>query len=116
MLLFLAEDSQTILARLRYEISCVSGPVVAIEFRDGESLLQAVAQVVPDVIVLDVHLPGKGALDVLPLLSAEIPVIVISGSAESLAAVRALGRAVVLLHKDRLDALPELIDAQRSPC
>lgn len=51
---------------------------------DGESALHAVSQEIPDVVLLDIVMPGMGGLEVLPAIRARAPatkVIMVSGRA-----------------------------------
>jgi serine/threonine protein kinase/DNA-binding CsgD family transcriptional regulator len=60
---------------------------------DGEQALAETMALLPDVLVLDLNMPGKGGLDVLPLVRAKAPnvkVLVLTGRDEDSYIVRAL--------------------------
>ncbi len=65
-------------------------------FADGETLLAAVAAVEPDLILLDLHLPGADGLEVLAAISAQVgadgylPVLVLTGDLDRTVRDRAL--------------------------
>lgn len=62
-------------------------------FSDGPSLLQALIQRQPDIILLDAHLPGPSGLDVLRQLASRKfhgPVVLISAHADIAMAVEAI--------------------------
>lgn len=67
--------------------------VVVEEASDGESALQKALAVIPDVLILDINMPGKTGLDILPELRSRAPqikVLVLTGREEEAYIVRAL--------------------------
>jgi len=67
--------------------------VVVAEAGDGESALKQTVSILPDVLVLDLNMPGKGGLDILPAVRADAPsvkVLVLTGRDEDAYIVRAL--------------------------
>jgi len=85
------------------------------EAGDGESALTQVLALLPDVLLLDLNMPGKGGLDILPQVRAKAPnvrVLVLTGRDEDSYIVRALrAGAHGYLLKSAEEA--ELIDAIR---
>jgi CheY-like chemotaxis protein len=83
---------------------------------DGPSAFDAVARLRPDLVFLDVHMPGISGLDVLRKLRADeryrsIPVIMLSGDGDPSCRRAAIeGGAQEFLLKGRID-LAELEDA-----
>ena len=63
------------------------------EAADGESALRQTLALLPDVLLLDLNMPGKGGLDILPTLREKAPnvkVLVLTGRDEEWYIVRAL--------------------------
>jgi DNA-binding NarL/FixJ family response regulator len=66
----------------------VLGPV-----RDGAHVMEAVRELRPDAMVLDISLPGRNGLDLLPELHLEwprLPIVMLTGSADFLVGRTAL--------------------------
>lgn len=85
------EDVRTVV-RLTLERAGV-GKVVA-EAADGEQAVRLAGERQPDVVLLDVTMPGVDGLAALELIRRELPatrVVVLSGHDEAAAADRALG-------------------------
>jgi DNA-binding NarL/FixJ family response regulator len=67
--------------------------VVVAEAGDGESALKQTVAILPDVLVLDLNMPGRTGLDILPEVRAQAPdvkVLVLTGRDEDAYIVRAL--------------------------
>lgn len=67
--------------------------IVIGEAANGEEALQRTIELTPDVLILDLNMPGKGGLDVLPEIRAAAPsvkVLVLTGRAEDGYIMRAL--------------------------
>jgi serine/threonine protein kinase/DNA-binding CsgD family transcriptional regulator len=67
--------------------------IVIGEAANGEEALQRTKELHPDVLILDLNMPGKGGLDVLPEIRAAAPsvkVLVLTGRAEDGYIIRAL--------------------------
>lgn len=95
--------------------------VVVAEAGDGDSALQQTVSIVPDVLVLDLNMPGKGGLDILPQLREQVPevkVLVLTGRDEESYIVRALraGAHGYILksseENDLLDAIQKITRGQ----
>ena len=80
------EGLKTLLAP-HYE---VLGPI-----RDGALVVEAVRELLPDVLLLDISLPGRNGLDLLPEIHTEwprLPIVMLTGSADFL-----VGRTALVL-------------------
>lgn len=80
----IVDDNEFVRAALR-TVLLQAGQQVVGEARDGESALEKAQLLLPDVVCLDVLMPGKGGLQVLRELKDQFPdmkVIVITGHSE----------------------------------
>jgi DNA-binding NarL/FixJ family response regulator len=67
--------------------------VIVGEAADGEAALSQTLAILPDVLVLDLNMPIKGGLDVLPIIRSKAPsvkVLILTGRDEDAYIVRAL--------------------------
>jgi two-component system invasion response regulator UvrY len=88
----LVDDHAIVRAGLR-QLLAVAGPVVVHEAADGREALAQVQRERPDVVVLDLNLPGIGGVELIRRLlqqDAGLRVLVLSMHAEPLYAARAL--------------------------
>lgn len=114
--LVLADDHPIILDGLEQLFRLEEGLEVVARCRDGGETLQAVRELLPDVLVLDVRMPGADGLEVLRALEGEdLPtrVVLLTAGLEDdqlLDAIRAGARGVVL--KDMAPQL--LVEAVRT--
>ena len=114
--LVLADDHPIVLDALEQLFRLEEGLEVVGRCRDGEATLLAVRELQPDVLVLDVRMPGPDGLDVLRTLDAErsgTRVVLLTAELEDdqlLEAIRAGARGVVL--KDMAPQL--LVEAVRT--
>jgi DNA-binding response OmpR family regulator len=96
--LLLIEDDAHIAEALQFILSR-DGWAVSVH-SDGQDALQRIAEASPDLVVLDVMLPGRSGLEVLADLRNDaalksLPVLILSASGQSVAAAEAeLQRAV----------------------
>jgi CheY-like chemotaxis protein len=97
------------------------GGVSFVPARDGDEALALAAAEHPDLILLDLHLPGLSGLDVLELLGADartaaIPVVVVSADAhdEQIAAVQERGAHDYLVKPLDLARLGLVLDSLTS--
>ncbi|HEX6199684.1 MAG TPA: response regulator transcription factor [Thermoanaerobaculia bacterium] len=114
--LVLTDDHPIVLDALEQLFRLEEGLEVVGRCRDGETTLLAVRELQPDVLVLDVRMPGPDGLDVLRTLDAEragTRVVLLTAELEDdqlLEAIRAGARGVVL--KDMAPQL--LVEAVRT--
>lgn len=114
--LVLADDHPIVLDALEQLFRLEEGLEVVGRCRDGEETLRAVRELEPDVLVLDVRMPGPDGLEVLRTLESErhpTRVVVLTAELEDdqlLEAIRAGARGVVL--KDMAPQL--LVEAVRT--
>lgn len=104
------DDADIRLALRRYLERDGSAFRVVAEASDGEEALALAAAAQPDVVILDLTMPGSGGLDVLPSLRetlSESRIVVFSGVAHELTPGRAheLGADEVVGKTDGLSAL-----------
>lgn len=111
--LILADDHRVLRKALVAALETRPDFVVIAEVGDGDSALRQTLALQPDVLVLDLNMPGRGGLDVLPEIRAQAPdvkVLVLTGREESGYIVRALragANGYILKSSDE----DELIDA-----
>jgi len=89
----IADDHPIVREGLKHVVADAEGLKVAGEVATGDEVLQVAARLRPDVILLDVSMPGPGFLEVMRALRSELPeqrVLVISVHTESDCAERAL--------------------------
>ncbi|GAC1327839.1 MAG: response regulator transcription factor [Chloroflexota bacterium] len=88
--ILVVDDEPAIQRTLRINLTARGYEVVAVE--TGEEALRSVAQDPPDLILLDLMLPGMSGLDVCRALRVEsaVPILVLSARGEERAKVRAL--------------------------
>lgn len=79
-------DDHTMLRRTLVNYLSTRDDIMVIgEAADGDEALRQVAALTPDVLILDLNMPGKGGLDVLPAVRREHPkvrVLVVTGRDE----------------------------------
>jgi DNA-binding NarL/FixJ family response regulator len=73
----IADDSCVIRCRLAEKISKLRGIIVARESDDVASTLEAIHAVHPDVVILDIQMPGGSGIDVLRQMKQECADIVV---------------------------------------
>ncbi|MBZ0303538.1 MAG: protein kinase [Anaerolineae bacterium] len=113
--LVLADDHSVLRRALVSELNAHAGLNVIGEAADGDGALQKTLELKPDVLVLDLNMPGKSGLDVLPEIRAQAPdvkVLVLTGREESGYIVRAL-RAGANGYLLKVSEENELVDAIR---
>lgn len=114
--IFLCDDVPELRALLRYGLEEDEGLVVVGEAGNAEEAIAAVGDLVPDVLLLDLSMPGMDGLEALPLLREAAPstsVIVFSGFAADRMAEPALslGAARYLEKGEPLDAVRAAVRA-----
>ena len=83
--MFIVEDEEDILELLRYHLSRDGYTVTTAT--DGEEALSAIPKIMPDLVLLDLMLPGVDGLDVCRKLkkdtqTAAIPIIMVTAKGE----------------------------------
>jgi DNA-binding NarL/FixJ family response regulator len=61
----IADDSPVIISRLKRMLSDVNGVVIIGEAHDGNEVMNFLKTYIPDVVLLDVIMPGMNGMDVL---------------------------------------------------
>ena len=97
----IVEDSPFMCEIYRYSLRELNNFSIVAEARDGEEALKLLAQIQPDVLILDLVLPKKNGLDVLkelPSISSLTKVIVVSSLEDEVIInqAKALGAIVYL--------------------
>lgn len=83
---------------------------------DGETGLSMIADEIPDVVVLDLRMPGMGGLETLRRIRARwpgLPVIMLSGHGSDQDFETCLNLGAAMYHKKPLD-LGDLLDSIRA--
>ena len=65
MQVFIADDSAIVLDRLVSMISEIEGIDVVGIAQNGDSAIESIRELMPDVVILDIRMPGKGGIEVL---------------------------------------------------
>jgi DNA-binding NarL/FixJ family response regulator len=75
----IVDDQETFLRAMRAVVTATDGFVVVGEARSGEQSLKAVETVAPDLVLMDVHLPGLDGIEATRLLttSPRAPVVLL---------------------------------------
>jgi len=113
--LLLVDDHPIVRRGLCAVLQSAEDCIVIDEASDGEEALPKARQGKPDLVLLDLSLPGKSGLEVLKQLQVELPrtkVLVLSGFPEKQYAVRCL-RAGAHGYITKRSAPDELLDAIR---
>src|SRR3990172_8449057 len=79
--LLVADDHVVVREGLRWMLSTDTDVEIVGEADSAASALEAVAELMPDVVLLDVHLPDRSGLEVLNEMgerSPDVPVVVLS--------------------------------------
>jgi len=88
-----AEDDPGLCELFREQLSLVSGFEVVGEAHSGWEAIATVGRLDPDILILDIDLPGIGGLEVLPVVrwcSPKTKMIVLSGHDEEATIMEAL--------------------------
>ena len=81
----LADDADDLREMLRLALEMSGGFRVVAEAADGEKAVEAVRDLQPDALLLDLSMPLLGGLDALPAIRREAPgcsILVLSGHAD----------------------------------
>ncbi len=112
----IADDHQILVAALRTMLASEGDIAVVGEAGDGAALLDLVADTVPDVVIMDIGMPGMNGIEATQHLSTERPeirVIVLSGYSDKRFVLEALnaGAAGYVIKASAADELPRAIRA-----
>lgn len=118
---FIVDDHPVFRDGLVSIVAQVPGVVVCGEAGDARTAFDAISQLKPDLVLMDINLPGKSGLELLQDVHAmrpDLPVLVISMHDEQLYAERVLragGRGYIMKQEgpDKMrDAITKVLDGQ----
>jgi NarL family two-component system response regulator LiaR len=116
----IADDHKVVRQGLRFLLESEQGIEVAGEAADGVAALEAIRALCPDVVLLDLLMPGLDGLGVLAALNEDMAagrhaaaVIVLTSSAEDQHLVQAI-RAGALSYLPKTSGVDQVIDAVRA--
>jgi len=104
--LLLADDHALVLQAVRFSLESNPDIEVVAEAKSGSEVLPRVAETTPDVILLDIRMPGIDGLELLDRLRDQYPetkVVVLSGVEDPELAAEALGRGAKAFLGKRID-------------
>ena len=73
MKVFLADDSAEVCARIRKLLSIVEGITVSGEAHDVQGAIDSIKRLKPNVVILDIQMPGGSGIDILREIKEEAP-------------------------------------------
>jgi two-component system, LytTR family, response regulator len=104
----IVDDEPLARRRIRELLARASGIIVAGEAEDGLEAIEAVAELRPDLMFLDVQLPGMDGFDVITALDPPLPVIIFTTAYETYALrafeVSAVDYLLKPIDEERFDA------------
>ncbi|NOG52527.1 MAG: response regulator transcription factor [Chloroflexi bacterium] len=89
----LADDHTLLRQSLAGMLESSGNFVIVAEAGDGETALNKAMAVLPDLLLLDINMPGRSGLEILPLLRRDAPqvkVLILTGREEDAYIIRAL--------------------------
>lgn len=89
----IADDHPFIREGIKKVVNSKTGLEVVGEAEDGNELLDILEEITPDILVLDITMPGKSGLELLKhikILYPDLPVLILSIHSEERFAIRAL--------------------------
>lgn len=111
--IFIVEDHEFMLAMLREYIDSESDLSVCATATSGETALESLADIVADLVLIDLSLPGISGLELVAALKAQspsLPCAILSGHGEAHYVERALAAgAQGYILKGDPDELPDAI-------
>ena len=114
----LCDDDWRLRRLYRLEFEWAGADVV--EASDGDQCVELALREAPDVIVLDLHMPRRGGLAVLPILRRacpDVPVLVVTAyaGAEVFDYSRRLGATACFSKPGFLSQIPDVVDQYTPP-
>ncbi len=111
----IADDEESARSRLRTLLAAFPSISIEAEARDGIETLEAIRRVRPDVVFLDVQMPGLSGLEVVSSLTSEaLPLIVFATSYDEYAIAafeaNAVGYLLKPINRDRLASAIDRIE------
>ena len=100
MRILIVDDSELVRRGLIGMLSCETGWEVCGEARDGPEALRKTLELLPDLILLDLHMPGISGLETCRLLGREAP----------------NAKIIVMSQDDVIQLLPIAIQAGADDC
>ena len=100
MRILIADDNDAVRRGVVGLLSSETGWKVCGEARDGSEALQKARELLPDLILLDVSMPGMNGLEVARLLRRELPEV----------------KILVISQHDPMHLLPRVIEAGGNGC
>src|SRR5436189_4320959 len=104
--LLLADDHSLVLQAVRFSLESNPDIEVVAEAKSGSEVLPRVAETTPDVILIDIRMPGIDGLELLDRLRDQYPetkVVVLSGVEDPELAAEARGRGAKAFLGKRID-------------
>lgn len=77
MNVFIADDSDVVRERLASSLSEIADIVVVGEAEDGIDATNSIQQLNPDLVILDIRMPGRSGIEVLKTIKRSNPNIVV---------------------------------------
>jgi serine/threonine protein kinase/DNA-binding CsgD family transcriptional regulator len=117
----LADDHTLLRRTLSSFLESTERFIVVAEASDGDSALAQVLATTPDILVLDLNMPGKGGLDILPLIRQQAPtvkVLVLTGRDDDdyiMRALRSGAHGYVLKNTDEqklIESINKVLDGE----
>ena len=71
MKVLLADDSQLILDRLHDMLSNINGADIVSSLKNGTDTLSAIISLKPDLVIIDINMPGMNGLQVLDMVKKD---------------------------------------------
>jgi DNA-binding NarL/FixJ family response regulator len=112
MRVFLADDSPLVIGRVKESIAGLQGVEIVGQAGDVPGAQKSIRELNPDVVILDVHMPGGRGIEVLQSIKKEKPatvVIVFTNSPEYREKCINLGADFFLDKTTEFDKIPEIL-------